>query len=222
MSTTNYPDGTSLVSDALTLTEMNAIIQELTQGMLGQVVSPTASLVRISWPTEGAPFQEATDDVTYIRCILKDDPYDKIRDKFNWGPEGWGSGQFGKQPPWGGTLSGVPALTEQWNYTRVWEIHWVIYGPNSLDNSRAIRSALYQDYFTDLLALEQLFPMSEFPEAIRAPELIDAQWWERVDLKCEIYEFVTETIARQTVVSVENILAVAAGQVADFTVTADD
>src|ERR1700676_2148596 len=97
----NYPDGTTLVSSALTIAQMNTIIQQLTLGMLGQAVTPTSSLVRIEWPTAGAPFQEVSDDVCYLRCVPKDDPYNRIRERFN--------------------LSAAdPNLEEQWNYTRAW------------------------------------------------------------------------------------------------------
>lgn len=196
-----YPDGSVLTSSALTLPQMNTTIQQLTLGMLGQEVTSTNPFVRVSWPTQGAPFQNNQDDVCYLRCVLKDDPYDKIRDRFN--------------------LSAAdPNLQEQWNYTRVWRIHWVLYGPNSLDYVRALRSALYQDYFTAALQNSQLFPVSEFPESVRQPEKIDAQWIERCDQSCEIYEFVTETINRQTVVSVEFLVKDSAGTIADVTVQA--
>lgn len=61
--------------------------------------------------------------------------------------------------------------------------------------------------------------MSEFPEVRRMPEPFDKQWWERSDFSCEMYEFVTETITRQTVKSVEVIVEDAQGMIADFTVT---
>ena len=197
----NYPDGSTLTSSALTIAQINAIIQPATLGMLGMGGDSTSAAVRIEWPTQGAPFQQVGDDVCYIRCVTRDDPYNRIRDRANLAAED-------------------PNLEEQWNYTRAWEIHWTLYGPNSTDNARAIRSALYQDYFTDSLSESQLFPISSYEEPIRAPELIDGQWFERVDFGAEMYEFVTETILRQTVVSVETILEGNAGELADFTTTA--
>lgn len=198
---TTYPDGSVLTSSALTIAQINAIIQPLTLGMLGLAVSSTSSAVRIQWPTAGAPFQDITDDVCYLACVPTDDPYDRIRDRAN--------------------LSAAdPNLEEQWNYTRAWQIKWCFYGPNSTDRARALRSALYQDYFTEALSTSQLFPVTDFAECIRAPELIDGQWFERVDFQVEFYEFVTETILRQTVLSVETTINDAHGVVADFTTTA--
>lgn len=214
-----YPDGTTLVSSALTVQQIGVVLQPISLGMLGLPIAADSSNVRLEWPTQGQPFVTSpTVDVCFLRCVTKDDPYDKIRDRFSWGPNGWGDGQFGREP-FGGTLSGNPALTEQWTYTRVWQIHWCFYGPNSTDNARALRSGLFQDYFTNLLATSQLFPMCDFPQPVRAPELIDAQWWDRSDFECEMYEFITETIQRQTVVSVEVIVQNPAGVVADITIT---
>jgi hypothetical protein len=195
-----YPDGSVLTSDAFTVPELGLVIQPLTCAML-QIPDPVnTSQVRMSWPTAGAPAQDVADDVCYLRLVLKDDPYDKIRDVY--------------ELPGAGTLN-----DEQWNYTRVWTIHFLSYGPNAFDNLRAVRSALYQNYFTQQLSLEQLFPMSEFTEVVRAPELIDGQWWERADLLVEFYEFVTETITRPTIATAEVIVEGVEGVIADFTVS---
>jgi len=172
--------------------------------MLGLTVDPTSSAVRLSWPTAGAPFQSVQDDVCYIQCLLEDEPYDKIRDLTSAAA----------------TDPSAPYLVETWTYTRAWNIRWIFYGPNSLDNARALKSGLFQDYFADLLNAEQLFPVSEYQQAVRVPELLreNAQWIERVDFKCCMYEFVTETLNQQTVISVETILEGNKGVLADFIV----
>ncbi len=221
-SSKTYPDGATLTSSAITQTQMGTIMMPLTLGMLGLTINPDSPLVRIFWPTEGAPSQQITDDICYLRFTLKDDPYDKIRDRFFYpigdsANQGYGQGPFGNMP-FGGDIPEGQGL-ELDTYTRVWEIHFCAYGPNSFDNLRAIRSALYQEYFCQQLQNFQLFPMSEFPEVRRMPEPFDKQWWERSDFSCEMYEFVTETITRQTVKSVEVIVEDAQGMIADFTVT---
>lgn len=198
---TTYPDGSVLTSSALTIEQINTIIQPLTMGMLGFSADTSSPLVRIEWPTQGAPYQDVADDVCYIRCVPKEDSYDRIRDRTT-------------------ITAADPNDEEIWNYTRAWAIRWCFYGPNSTDRARALRSALYQDYFTEKLSLSQLFPVSDFPEPMRAPELIDGQWFERCDFEAEFYEFITETIARQTVLSVETIVEGIDGQIADVTTTA--
>lgn len=183
-----YPDGSVLASTALTITPdggtLGPIIQQLTLGMLGLPQTADSSKVRLEWAQQGQPFQQQKEDICYIRCTLKDDPYDKIRERTQ-------------------TPNDAETNNEQWNYTRVWEFTWVFYGPNATDSARVLRSALYQDYFTNAFAQSQLFPVSEIPEARRVPEKIGGLWFERVDLPCDFYEFVTENIERQTVKSVE-------------------
>ncbi len=195
-----YPDGNILTSTALTLGQINALMQPLTLGMLGQPVDPNSGLVRMEWPSEGAPFASRIEDVCYLRCVPKEDPYNRIRDRAV-------------------ASSQDTTLTEQWTYTRAWAVRWCLYGPNSLDFARAVRSALYQDYFTGQLSLSQLFPVSDFQEPTRAPELINGQWFERVDFEVTMYEFITETINRQAVATVEVILENSAGKIADITVS---
>ena len=53
---------------------------------------------------------------------------------------------------------------------------------------------------------------------VRVPEEINGQWFERADLEIEMYEEVTETIDRQTVLSVEVILVEPQGQIGNFTI----
>lgn len=194
----DYPDASTLVSTALTLAQIGAILQPLTIGMMGSPVpAPNSALVRLEWATQGQPFQPANEDVCYLRAVPLASPYANIRDRTN--------------------LASVdPNLNEQWNFTRVWLVTWILYGPNSLDLARAIRDSLYQDFFTNSLSLSQLFPVSEIQEPIRVPEKIQGQWFERCDLECEMYEFVTENILRQTVLTVEEIVSNDNGVIADI------
>ena len=202
MTTTNYPDGSVLTSSALTLDAINTILQQLTLGMVGQPVTPDNDFVRIAWQTEGAPFNEVDEDRIYLKCVFDPvDPYSKSRDRVN-------------------LVNDETTITEQWNYTRVWHIKWVCYGPNSADLARAIWTAMFQDYFTNALEGSQLFPVSDFDEPQRAPELMNGQWMDRCDFKADMYECVTETISRQTAISVETILEDASGVLADFTTSA--
>ena len=195
-----YPDGSSLASTALTVQQMGTVMQNVIAAMLGITDPASSSLVRVSWPTQGAPFQDVSDDICYVRATPKDVPYDKIRKRHNWdlsqlgygqGPYGMfpygGSGGYGQVPYGEAPYGEAPMfLVEQWTYTRAWQIHLVLYGPNSTDRARAIRSALYQDFFTEALSNYELFPVSDFPQATRTPELIDGQWLDRADFTFEM------------------------------------
>ena len=185
-----YPDGSTLVSSAYTPAPnggtIGAFLHPILMGMIGAAYDVNSSLVRFSWPTAGAPFQDINDDIMYVSCLVRDENYDKIRELIE-GPE-----------------SGP--ILETWHYTRVWTIRLVSYGPNSYDNLRAAASAIYQPYFTEQFALGQLFPVPEFAPPVRAPEQFNAQWWERADFRFDLYEWVTEMIERNTISSAEVIV----------------
>ena len=199
-----YPDNSVLISTALTVSPnggtLGALLVPLTLGMMGLPADPNSQAVRLEWAPQGQPFSQPNEDVCYIRCTLKDDDYDKIRDRTN-------------------LPDADPNLNEQWNYTRVWAIGWIFYGPNAVDLARAVRSALYQEYFTNALAQSQLFPISEIAEPMRVPEKIGGLWFERADLECAMNEWVTENIERKTIATAEVIVLESPdGQIADVTV----
>lgn len=200
-----YANGQVLVSSALELSAINTVIYSLTLGMLGLPVVDNSALVRIEYAKEGQPFIPSPDvDTCFVRCMTQDGGYDKLRDVIE-------------------IVDPDDELKDKSDqrYTREWVIHWCFYGPNSTDNARAVRSALYQEYFTDQLAVANLFPESDFSIPVRVPENIDGQWFERVDFEAVMYEFIIESLLDNTVKSVEVKLNTPIGQVADFTVTAD-
>lgn len=199
MSNIAYPNGQVLTSTALSKAQMNTIIQPLTCNVLG--LPGQFNKVRVGWPTEGQPFQDVSFDGCYIRCVTADSPYSKIRDL-----------ELVQ------TADDVP-LVETWTYTRNWRVHWVFYGPNSTDNARAVHSAMFMDYFNEQLAGSNLYVVSEFDEPVNVPEQFNAQWWERTDFWCDMYEAVTETIQPGIATSVEIVVQDSVGVRADITVT---
>lgn len=203
MTTTTYPSSQQLISSALTIDQINGIFVPMTQAMLGLNVDANSGDVRTEWPAVGEPFGERTDDICYLGCLPEDGQYNKIREKYisnNNDPD--------------------QTVTENWAYTRIWKISWCFYGPNSTDRGRALKSALFLDYFCNQLVNVNLFPVSSYEEPRRAPELINGQWWERVDYDVQMYELVKETITYGAVASVEVIGNDNSGQIFDITVKA--
>lgn len=200
MTSTAYPNGQVLISSALGVSTIQATIQQLTLGMIGQNVTPNSSAVRVQWPLQGAPFQPTPSmDIGYIRCTPFDGDYDKIRDRMV-------------------STSADTFVTESQCFTREWRVCWTFYGPNSTDLCRQVRDALYQDYFTIQLAMYQLFPESDFPMSTRVPENIDGQWFDRSDQECTMYEFVSESIQTPAVAGLEVIIEEPQGIVAEVVV----
>lgn len=104
---------------------------------------------------------------------------------------------------------GAPAggiVTKITNYTRVWEVYFTVYGPNSFDNARKIRSRLFDQDIHDQFAQSQLYWVTDPPAPRRVPEFKDEQWWERVDFTARFNEFVTETYTAPVVQSAEIIV----------------
>lgn len=203
MTTTNFPNGQALISSALTAQAMSTLFQTIALQMLG-IDSTTDthaySKVRINWPTTGQPGGLITDDICYIEAKEVDDDYGMIRDA-----------QF---PANDDTTTNVT-----FTYTRVWEIRFVLYGPNSYDNARVIRSAVLLDFSHDFLAESNVYLVPDTPSPRRVPYEFNSQWWERTDLRLKFNEGVTETTVVTSGASVEIKLYNESGQVADFTVS---
>ncbi len=196
--TTQYPNGQSLVSSALTPAQVSVALQTLTCGMLG-INPPDLSKVRVDWQTQGQPFENVSADICYLACTPQDVDYSRVRDRAFSGANG--------------------PVTETWTYTKGWRVAWCLYGPSAEDSARMIRSALFMDYFNDTLAAINLYPINDPPEVTRIPENINAQWWERADFYVIVYEQVTETIIDGQATSVEVKLSDSGGIVADFIAT---
>lgn len=183
MTTTQYPNGQVLTSTALTVAQINILVQALTCGMLG--INPVdVSKVRCDWQATGQPdVALPSQDSCYISCVTQDVDYSRVRDR---------------------SYSGIGPVVEAWVYTRGWRLEWVCYGPNSFDRCRQIQSALFQDYFNDAFAAQgNLYPVLDPAEPVRLPELHNAQWYDSSRFHCVFYEQVTETIQDTAVTSVE-------------------
>lgn len=169
----------------LTITQLNSLFWSLTVQMLGldPLATATQNTVRQSWPTDGAPAWNITDDVTFIKVLPADDDYNKIRDM---------------------TFTQIDSanINQAMSYTRVLEIFWTIYGPNSEDTSQTIRDQLFYDSIHDVLAANNLYMITEIDEPIRAPELFEKRWWERVDMRVKFNELITRNITIPAVATV--------------------
>lgn len=179
----------------LTPDQISSQVQGMIVSILGYIdangvaLSTSGYNVRIGWPTAGAPAWAITDDVCFVQAIETDDDYDRLREVQE-------------------LTNGDGTLTEQTSYTRVWEISHAIYGPNSFDHARLIRSGLFQQKYHDVLVagLEYnsgLYLMSDIRPPMRAPELFEGQWWERTEFRYRLNELVIENDIVNAVKSVE-------------------
>lgn len=201
----NFPVVPPIASDALTIFDANNIFQSAAQAIMQ--IDPNTDTqafykVRTAFPQTGAPAFKITDDVVFVIPKPIDDDYNRVRDEAYQ------------------NISNE-LVQKQINYTRAWEVSLSVWGPNSLDNWRALRSGfLDTQEIHDFLATQGgLYIIPDIPEPMRAPENFEGQWWERVEGVMRFYEAVSETVDYQSVASVEVIVQESdKGILADITI----
>jgi hypothetical protein len=199
---TTFPNGQTLTSSALTDDSLFTILQPLTCGMIGLAVSDPARnyMVRKAWQTAGAPAWKIDENVISIQCTPKSNWYDKVRDVVS-------------------TANNDPTkVTTNIEYTRVWSVRFIGYGPGIFDMIRLIRTALLLSWTHDTLAQSNLYLMTELETPSRNPEQFEGQWWQRTDLGIELYEQVNETLVAPSIASVEIVVETKDGIQNDFVV----
>lgn len=192
---------------------INKALQQATLSMLG-LANNAYNLVRVGWQTTGQPFENVADDICYLRAVEDDDPYNRVRDVRIF-PTNYDEGLYnegGYDDP-----QAVGGFTQVTTYTRVWRVSWTLYGPNSFDRARMLRSALFGQSSHDLFAGSNLYFVTDVSAPRRVPEYFNGEWWERMDFEAQFNEAVSEVEAITTVGSVEVILEDKNGILADIT-----
>jgi hypothetical protein len=157
----------------LTLEELNETFWDFTIKALDLDPDAESSqdAVRTSYQTLSAPAFPITKNVVFIRIFSKDDLMTHQRD-----------------------VEYSSLDSENTNrivtYTRVHEVNWIAYGPNSYDYIEKIRNALYLPLYKDIFNEQNLFMVLDANAPIHIPETYGNQWWERSDLKVAFNEFV--------------------------------
>lgn len=196
---TGIPSGTTILSLSGTniVLSANATVTGVEATVAQDLGAP--GVVRVGWQQQGQPGPSINIDSVAITCVPIDTPYSRLRDA---------------------VLSGSgDTIIKTDVFTRTWKTSWMFYGPNSIDNARAIKSALTTVSFADsFLAQSNIYINPDIVEPIRNPELLQGQWWERADLEAEFNEQITETLTVGTVGSVEVQIYTKDGKLADFTI----
>lgn len=171
----------------MTITELENTFWTITMDILGYDTSDKSlqNKVRIDWPTQGQPSFNVSEDVIFLKIVPIDDNYNRIRDM-----------------SWDKTDSTGNTLTETYTYTRVINVAWICYGPNSNTNAQTIRNKMFYDTFTDLLDGYSLYLIPSTSEPTRVPEEFNNLWWERTDLEMKFNNIVTDTVNVSSIGSV--------------------
>jgi len=158
-----------------------------TATMLGldPTASATQSMIRQTWPQQGAPGFTIDDDWVFLRIVpLPGSSYNKIRDVVI-------------------TENEDGSINQATGYTRVWQIFWECYGPNSGINAINIRDQLFYDTINDLFAASNLYMVTDVDDATRVPEALMGQWWERWDVSAQFYESVIRNSTATTISDIQ-------------------
>lgn len=153
----------------LSLKQIEDLFQDVTMQMLGYPKVDgdgepiNQDKVRISWPTAGAPAWGITEDITFIRVSPIDDLFARQRDV-------------------GYSAQDSVTAKRSVNYSRVHQIQWICYGPNSFEKIENIRHGIFLPGFKDQFKKKNMFLVTDVGMPQRMPELFNGQWWERSDL----------------------------------------
>lgn len=142
------------------------------------------SQVRIAYQIQGQPGPPIDTSTVTIYCLPIDAEYSRMRDLT--------------------PTANDTSITQTDVFTRRWKTHWTFYGPNALDDARAVRSALDTIQFVaDYLAGFNLYVDPSIKEPQRGPQEFQGRYWERIDLEAEFNEQVNETFTVGLVQSVK-------------------
>ena len=156
---------------------------------------------RIGWQPNNQPAFKREEDICVSVCAEVDDLYNRNSDV-----------KYTNQQ-----VGDVTNYYQIVTYTRVWETMFTIYGPNSFDNARKLRTALRTDDAThDLLIAQNLALITNPTAPLRVPEQKGTSiWWERVDFRARFNELVTEVTSYGIVQSVHIYIEDSTGLLVD-------
>lgn len=144
-------------------------LKTIFQGITVDITELPGKQVRKTYPPEGQPAWEISDNVVFITIQPIDNIYDKLRDTVDYA-----------QAP----VSGQdPAADEVTIYTRVMQVDWIIYGPDSFDLADKLRWGILNDSTLSTLSASDIAPLTEIKPARLATELFSGRWWKRYDLR---------------------------------------
>jgi hypothetical protein len=204
-----------MATDQINLTAgLKSLFFVNTATMLGldPTATATKSMIRQTWPQQGAPGFTINSDYVFLRIVpVSGHHYNKIRE-VQLTPITT-TQYFNQLFSYSKCNIVSENLNQSTSYTRVWQVFWECYGPDAMINAVNIRDQLFYDGIHDLFVANNLYLMSEVDDPIRAPENFMGQWWERWDLSAQFYESVIRntsiaTIAEVPVVSQSNDSAI--------------
>lgn len=163
-----------MADQVLTLKEIENVFFNATCKMLNLTTEEEQSKVRLTWQTNGMPGFSVSEDVIFIRVAPEDNKLARQMDVLYRDEE----------------ASSNLSLKKRVGYTRVYKINWTLYGPNAYDNADLLRASIFDRDYTREIRENNLFLITDVSMPRRVPELLNKQWWERVDFSASYNEAV--------------------------------
>ena len=160
-------------------TEIEDMFREVVCLILGLDPESNHKRIRFPWGSEidtlkgisSTPDWKRDENVCFIYSRPNDDAYNRQRDTRYVHREG----------------RNLVAIDE---HTDVHDILFVNYGPDAYDCARKIRNGLFLDEIRRLLKRNNFHLLVNVPAPRRVPELVNAEWWNRVDVNAMFNQFV--------------------------------
>ena len=129
--------------------------------------------VRTPWGarSNSAPSFGRDEDVCFVYVLPQDNSYTRQRNK--------------RYVDRGGR-----DLVEIEEYIEVHHINFSNYGPNAYECARDIRDGLFSHEIRRFLREHNISLIPDVSAMVRVPELIQSEWWNRVDISARFNEFV--------------------------------
>jgi len=171
----------------MSITQIEDMFRSIVCRLLG-VDADDGGRVRFVWGSDvdrnskSAPNLATTQDVCYIQITPQDDNFNRLRTI--------------RYIDMGGV--DLTAIDE---HTDVHSVLFINYGTNAYDNARRIRNGLYSNDVRRTLRLNNFALVTDAPAIRRVPEIVNANWINRVDVSATFNQFVRlvgvmETIER--------------------------
>jgi hypothetical protein len=172
----------------LPLADVENLFQKLIVSMLGWDVSTPIQKnnVKIDWATGGRPgWGDPKKNLVFLKVIESDSNYNKEREVVNeWIPS--------------------PAeLVQRTSYTRQIQVSIVAYGSDSFENVQQIRDSMFYQTFRNVLSQNKIYLIPDIEAPVRAPELFNDCWYERIDMTLHFNELIVREINVTPVESVD-------------------
>lgn len=159
-----------------TLSALEDVLFETVTACLGFAEDDPAahSRVRRAWPAQteqgSQPGFSRADNVCFVRVMQADDAYTRFSEE---------TGEYDLQ---------ADALRMTFSRCDAHAVTLVFYGPQCMEDARAVRDGLATDEIRRILRRKNLYPAALPAAPQRAPELFGGQWWDRCDLAFTLYE----------------------------------